>query len=244
MQIGPITIVDRYGRHIRMIWQGSMPSTRGKDKMRLVGWSSWVTRVLAVAALVAVGLGLGLNLHQGPVAAHATYPEYRTVTALASASDLVVRGLVQGPGVPFLDYGADDDAVRSDKASAVPMRLFNVEILGPSQSSVPGGSVIQVAVTDSIEGGISGDAELRNGDDVFLFLESLNGTRLDPGLVVGESFYVVVGGHQGTFRQSSDDTWEQEHDPYLLQTFDTQEGSPAQSMRVQLGELENAEARG
>lgn len=60
--------------------------------------------------------------------------------------------------------------------------------------------------------GLTGDANLTKGDEVYLS----RGGRHSLSKVAevdSDSFFAVVGGRQGVFRESTNDLWQQDTDP-------------------------------
>lgn len=205
---------------------------------------SHASRLLGLVGIGFLGLAVGhlLNLPDNPVTTgvHASYQGYETVEDLRQGSDAVIRGLVRDSGKPFLDYGLPADEDSRVEGRAVPMRMFSVLVTGPDNSGLPSNQTIQVAVTDADQLGLIGGADLTEGDDVFLFLEAIDNSLFRVAGVDGGVFYVVVGGRQGVFRESTNGEWQQDPDPHLAGEGDETSQDNAYRLRVPLKGLEDA----
>jgi hypothetical protein len=189
---------------------------------------SLAIRLVGIVAIGLLGFGLG-QIAEAPAddnvpSAFAAYPRYEELNDLTEASDVVVRVLIEDAGTPFLDYGAPTKEDPTRKGDAIAMRLFSARVLGPDGSESVADQAIEIAVTDADVLGISGDAHLNKGDEVYLFLEELDNATFKLEEVKDGRFFVVVGGRQGVFRASADQ-WAQDADPHTVDEDDKDGGA-------------------
>jgi hypothetical protein len=130
-----------------------------------------------------------------------SYNEYPSVVALASDSDLVVRGVVGKTRETTIDYGLMPGETPADvpEGQGVPVALVPFEIIEVVGGTVPPiDSTLLVVTTDSSLVRVAGEPVLAAGEELLLFLQLVHDPR--GGAQKGQAtFAAIVGGRQGVF---------------------------------------------
>ncbi len=163
-----------------------------------------VAGAIAAACLVLAGWFMRASLPFVQHVSSISVRPYEGIADLTSASDLVVRGTVNGIAGRQIDYGTQDPE-KIAKGGGSPVIFYEVSVSETLHGESD--STIVVAGTDFGLIRIAGDKEtpLLRGQEVLLFLTKHTNTE-KPGITLYDVFYVPVGMDNGVFDVGQDGT--------------------------------------
>ena len=123
-----------------------------------------------------------------------SYRGYESVDELAREADLAVRGRVGAVLGRENDHGLGP----ADGGTGVPMIFVSVEIEQVLLGDALGVNDIVVATLDMTQLNVEGVSQLRDGQDVVLFLAKRDQQNA-PGISSIDEFYVTLSGDNGVF---------------------------------------------
>lgn len=124
-----------------------------------------------------------------------SYRGYESVDELAREADLAVRGRVGDVLGRENDHGLGP---ADGGETGVPMIFVSVEIKQVLLGDDPGVNDIVVAALDVTQLNVEGVSQLRDGQDVVLFLVKRDQQKA-PGISLVDEFYVTLSGDNGIF---------------------------------------------
>ncbi|MDE0162941.1 MAG: hypothetical protein OXL98_14535 [Acidimicrobiaceae bacterium] len=198
------------------------------------GWQATAILVgLITAALLFAGVR---SLRSGDGPQQFLIPSYRgyeSVDELAGEADLVVLGRVG----EVLGRDNDHGLSASDGGEAgVPMIFVSVEIGQVLLGDDPGVSEIAVASLDVTILNVEGVSQLRDGQDVVLFLLNRD-QETAPGIDLVDDFYVTLSGDNGIFDVDGDKLSSRSPVVRGLSDVGILETGPGDRMQFRLGDV-------
>ncbi len=167
---------------------------------------TWVLRRVAwlpvTGALLAAGLILGFWYTRGylpfvPQYTSISERPYESLADLAEASDVVVRGTVNGVAGRQVDYGTQD-AAKIAEGGGSPAVFYDVTVTEHLMGSTAKSIVVIGTDFGLINVASDHESPLRRGDELILFLKEFT-TSDKPGITLYDLFYVPVGMDNGVF---------------------------------------------